>query len=56
LLSAAGEAIAMQTPRTARIVGEGTAGLRLARTRNYTLPDGARRTLLVFRRTNLPVS
>jgi 16S rRNA G527 N7-methylase RsmG len=56
LLSASGEAVAMQTPRTARVAGEGTAGLRLARRRDYTLPDGARRTLLVFRRTNLPVS
>jgi 16S rRNA (guanine527-N7)-methyltransferase len=58
LLDASGEAIAMQTPRTARNAVAEPVGhrLRLQRRREYTLPDGARRTLLVFRRTDFAVS
>jgi len=58
LLIASGEAIAMQTPRTAGIAAaaHGTHQLRLERRREYRLPDGARRTLLVFRRTDFAVS
>jgi len=50
LLAPRGQAIAMQTPRTARAAASGH-GLELARRRDYRLPGGAPRTLLVFRRT-----
>jgi 16S rRNA (guanine527-N7)-methyltransferase len=48
LLAADGEAIAMQTPRTA--AGASAAGLRLRRTHEYRLPGGERRLLLVYAR------
>jgi 16S rRNA (guanine527-N7)-methyltransferase len=53
LLAPRGQAIAMQTPRTARLAASVAAGhgLELARRRDYRLPGGAPRTLLVFRRT-----
>lgn len=59
LLAPRGEAIAMQTPRSARAaVSAGVPhGLHLGRRHDYRLLDGSTRTLLVFRRTdNVPES
>jgi 16S rRNA (guanine527-N7)-methyltransferase len=52
LLASTGEVVAMQTPAAAaakaRAMGH-SAGLALLRTRDYRLPDGESRRLLVFR-------
>jgi 16S rRNA (guanine527-N7)-methyltransferase len=56
LLTPAGEAIAMQTPRTARDAASvaTTHGLQLVGRDDYRLPDGAARSLLRFRRAEVP--
>lgn len=52
LLSAAGRAMAMQTPRTATGAAAAAAahGLRVIHTQDYVLSDGAARTLVSFAR------
>src|SRR5262245_56242460 len=57
LLAAGGEAIAMQTPATARAAADaGSAvGLHVVRRHDYRLPGGAGRTLVVWRRTSDPL-
>lgn len=52
LLAPHGEAVAMQTPRTARDAASAAVrhGLHLARRHDYRLPGGSARTLLVVRR------
>ena len=57
-LAPSGVAIAMQTPRTAPLaepIAE-QCGLHLLRRRDYTLPEGAARTLLFFARSAETIS
>jgi 16S rRNA (guanine527-N7)-methyltransferase len=57
LLAPGGRAIAMQTPRTAGVGPTVAAshGFSLASQREYLLPEGARRSLMVFTRHEEPV-
>jgi 16S rRNA (guanine527-N7)-methyltransferase len=56
LLAPGGEAIAMQTPRTADLAPSAGAarGLHLAGRHDYRLAEGRARTLLIFQRTENP--
>jgi len=57
LLAAGGRAIAMQTPRTAGLgpMVAASHGFTLSSQREYMLPGGARRSLMVFTRDEEPV-